>query len=588
MHEPWDAEEDAEFSSTSVPCEKLVRLQLGSAPSGEKCDATNPSDRDGLLPSASHYPRIALGMLDILIQNGIVIDGTGKPAFSADVGIRAGRIALVAQSIEQSAKRTIEARGLHLAPGFIDPHTHSDLTLLVNPRAESKIRQGVTTEVVGNCGFSPAPLLGAAAQEVQDEAKSLGLKVVWVSMTEYLERLCHPGTAVNVVPLVGHNTVRGAVLGFDDVQPTPEQRTEMERLVADAMDQGARGLSTGLFYPPGFYARTEEVIELARVVARYGGIYASHIRNETNRLLEAVAEALEIGKRAETQVEVSHLKLEGYRNWEGADRLLAMLEDADSQGVRVGCDQYPYTAGSSWLAYILPYWAQAGGAKAVAERLGDPQVRARLTKDWEENRAEWEDRGGMRGWTDLLITHCAPRPDVQGKNIAEIAADEGKDPLEAVFDLIVVSDGQVECVCFGQLEDNVRILMRHPLVVVGSDGESLAPHGVLAQSKPHPRSYGTFPRVLGRYVREEKVLSLEEAVKKMTYVTAGRFGLTDRGLIREGAWADLILFDAQTVADKATYADPHQYPVGIPAVIVNGVVVIDQGQHTGALPGQVL
>ena len=547
-------------------------------------------------------------MLDILIKNGAVVDGTGKPAFKADVGIAAGRIAVVAENIEQEVKRTIEARGLHLAPGFIDAHTHSDLTLLVNPRAESKIRQGVTTEVTGNCGGSPAPLLGAALEEARAEAKSVGLDVTWVSMAEYLERLRHPGpalssldpsgfgkpegsaegTAVNVVPLVGHNTVRGAVLGFDDVQPTPGQQAEMERLVAQAMEQGARGLSTGLFYPPGFYARTEEVIGLARMVARRGGIYATHVRSETNRLFEALDEAIEIGKQAEIRVQISHVKLEGYRNWEGADRLLAMLEDACSLGVRVGCDQYPYTAGVSWLAYILPYWAQAGGARTVGERLSDPEVRTRLRKDWEENRAEWEDRGGMRDWTDLLITDCGPRPDVQGKNIAEIAADEGKDPLETALDLIAVSEGQVECVCFGQLEDNVRILMRHPLVVVGSDGDALAPYGVLARGKPHPRYYGTFPRVLGRYVREEKVLSLEEAVKKMTSVTAERFGLSDRGVVCEGAWADLVLFDARTVADRATYTDPHQYPEGIPYVIVNGAVVIDQCEHTGALPGQVL
>ena len=536
-------------------------------------------------------------MLDILIVNGVVVDGTGKPAFKADVGIAAGRIAVVAQGIEQEAKRIIEAQGLHLAPGFIDAHTHSDLTLLVNPRAESKIRQGVTTEVIGNCGGSPAPLLGAAVEEERAEAKSVGLGVTWATMTEYLERLRHPGAAVNVVPLVGHNTVRGAVLGFDDMQPTPEQQAEMERLVAQAMQQGARGLSTGLFYPPGFYARTEEVIGLARAAARAasstyvrsgGGIYATHVRSETDLLFEAVAEAIEIGKQAEIRVQISHIKLEGYRNWEGVDRLLAMLEDACSRGMRVGCDQYPYTAGVSWLAYILPYWAQAGGARAVGERLSAPEVRARLRKDWEENRAEWENRGGMRDWTDILITDCVPRPDVQGKNIAEIAADEGKDPLETALDLIVVSEGQVECVCFGQLEDNVRILMRHPLLVVGSDGDALAPYGVLARSKPHPRYYGTFPRVLGRYVREEKVLSLEEAVKKMTSVTAERFGLSDRGVVHEGAWADLVLFNAQTVADRATYTDPHQYPEGIPYVVVNGVVVIDQCEHTGALPGQVL
>jgi len=361
----------------------------------------------------------------------------------------------------------------------------------------------------------------------------------------------------------------------------------MERLVAEAMEQGARGLSSGLIYPPGFYARTEEVIGLARVAARRGGIYATHVRSESDRLFEAVAEAIEIGKKAETQVEISHVKLEGYRNWEGADRLLGVLQDAYAGGARVGCDQYPYAASGSWLAGILPYWAQAGGAKAIAERLSGPEVRARLKKDWEENRAEWDNRSCVRDWTDILVTHCDARPDVLGKNIAEIAA-EGKDPLETAFDLIVISDGQVGCVFFSQLEENVRILMRHPLVVIGSDGSARSPDGVLAQSKSHPRSYGTFPRVLGRYVREEKALSLEEAVKKMTSVTAERFGLTDRGVIREGAWADLVAFDAQTVADRATFIDPHRYPLGIPYVIVKGVVVIEQGKHTGALPGQVV
>jgi len=527
-------------------------------------------------------------MLDILIQDGVVVDGKGHPPFKADVGIASGRIAAVAERIEQEAKRTISALGLHVAPGFIDPHTHSDLTLLANPRAESKIRQGVTTEVIGNCGSSPAPLSGAVVEEVRAGAKCLGLEITWGSMAEYLERLRQTGTAVNVAALVGHNTVRGAVLGFDDLQPTSEQQARMERLVAESMEQGARGLSTGLFYPPGFYARTEEVISLARVAARHGGIYATHVRSETNHLFEAVDEALEIGEQAEIRVQISHLKLEGYRNWGGAERLLNTLEAARSQGIVVGCDQYPYTAGVSWLAYILPYWAQAGGTRTVGQRLSDPETRARLREDWAENRSAWEERSGMRDWTDLLITNCQPRPQVQGKTIAEIAEVEGKDPLDVIFDLIAISEGQVECVCFGQSEDNVRLLMRSPLVTVGSDGDSLAPYGVLARSKPHPRYYGTFPRVLGKYVREEKVLSLETAVEKMTSISAERFGLNDRGMVRQGAWADLVLFNAQTVADRATYSDSHQYPKGIPYVIVNGVVVIDQYEHTGALPGQVL
>jgi N-acyl-D-amino-acid deacylase len=280
--------------------------------------------------------------------------------------------------------------------------------------------------------------------------------------------------------------------------------------------------------------------------------------------------------------------LAGYRNWDGIGQLVATLEEAQARGVRLLCDQYPYNASNSWLACLLPYWAQAGGARAVGERLSDPKVRAHLRRDWEENRADWEDRGGMREWSDVLVSDCAPRPEVLGKSIAEIAEAEGKDPLEVAFDLIEISEGQVGCVWFDQLENNVQALMRHPAVVVGSDGSALAPHGVLGQRRPHPRSYGTFPRVLGHYVREEKVLSLEEAVKKMTSLTAEHFGLTDRGAVREGAWADIVLFDAQTVADRATFTDPHQYPAGIPYVVVNGVAVIDQGQHTGALPGQVL
>jgi N-acyl-D-amino-acid deacylase len=527
-------------------------------------------------------------MLDILIKNGTAVDGTGEPVFRADVGVAEGRIAVLAESVEQEAIRTIDAQGLHIAPGFIDPHTHSDLPLLVDPRAESKIRQGVTTEVIGNCGFSPAPLLGAAVEEISANAKNLDLDVTWRSMAQYLDRLRDPGTALNVVPLVGHNTVRGSVMGYDDVQPTPEQQVMMERLVIEAMEQGARGLSTGLYYPPGHYARTEEVIGLARAAARKGGVYASHIRSESDQALEAVGEAIEVGQQADVAVEIAHLKLSGYRNWGKVDELMALLESAETRGVRLGCDQYPYHASSTWLAAILPYWAQTGGSKGIAEKLRDPQMRARLRRDWEENRTEWENRSGVRDWSDILISDCQARPEVLGKSMAEVAEIDGQDPLETAFDLIALSEGRVGCVWFGQLEENVRILMRHPIVVAGSDGSSLSPEGVLGQRQVHPRSYGTFPRVLGRYVRKEGVLSLEEAVKKMTSVTAERFGLTDRGVVREGAWADLVLFDAQKVTDVATFTDPHQYPEGIPYVIVNGQVVIDQGQHTGALAGHVL
>jgi N-acyl-D-amino-acid deacylase len=527
-------------------------------------------------------------MLDLLIKNGTVVDGTGAPSFQADVGIADGRIAVVAKKMVQEAARTIDARGLHVAPGFIDPHTHSDYPLLVDPLAQSKIRQGVTTEVVGNCGHSPAPLQGAAVDEARAKARTYELEITWRSMGEYLERLSNPGTALNVVPLVGHGEVRGSVLGYADVKPTAAQQAQMEQLVDEAMKEGARGFSTGLYYPPGYYADIEEVIGLARVAARHGGVYASHIRSESNLLLEAINEAVEIGDKAGLRVEIAHLKLESYRNWQNIDALVALLDDIQAKGLPLGCDQYPYVACNTWLGAALPYWAQAGGNKTVADRLRDPQVRVQLRQDWEQNRAEWDNRTGIRDWSDALVSDSWNRPELLGKNIAQIAEEEGKDPLETVFDLIVASEGLISCVWFTMREEIVQTLMQHPLVVVSSDGSSLSPEGVLGRRKVHPRNYGTFPRILGHYVREEKVLPLEQAVKKMTSTTAERFGLTGRGVVRGGAWADLALFDAATVSDTATFTDPHQYPRGIPYVLVNGKLVIDQGEHTGALAGRLL
>lgn len=527
-------------------------------------------------------------MLEILISGGTVIDGTGSPGFGADVGIAEGRVVQVAGAIDADANRRIDASGMCVTPGFIDPHTHSDVPLLVNPAAQSKIRQGVTTEVVGNCGSSPAPLAGAALEETRIRCGQLDLEVTWRSFGEYLERLAKPGVAVNVVPLVGHNTVRGSVMGYEDVQPTSEQQEEMERHVAQSMEEGARGLSTGLYYPPGYYTGVDEVVALARVAARHDGVYASHIRSESDGLIEAVEEAALIGQQAGIRVEIAHLKASGFRNWDKVDELVQTLEQVDARGVRIGCDQYPYRASSTWLASILPYWAQAGGGEQIGQRLADPEVRAQLRQDFATKRGEWDDRSGVRDWSDILISDCPDRPEVLGKTLAEAAEEEGKEPLEAALDLMAESRGRVSCVWFSQLEDNVRRLMVHPLVVVGSDGSSMAPYGPLSRRQPHPRSYGTFPRVLGKYVREEGLMSLEAAVQMMTSTTAARFGLTDRGVLRAGAWADVVVFDPRTVADRATFSEPHQYPAGIPHVLVNGQIAVDCGEHTGAFAGQVL
>jgi N-acyl-D-amino-acid deacylase len=527
-------------------------------------------------------------VLDILIKDGTVLDGTGASSFQADVGIAEGRIAIVAKGIEQEAIRTIDARALHIAPGFIDPHSHSDFPLLVDPHAQSKIRQGVTTEVIGNCGYTPAPLLGVAVEEVSDKAKTFGVSVTWRTMGEYLERLRTPGTALNVVPLVGHNAIRGSVLGFADVQPTHRQQAEMERLIEEAMEQGARGLSTGLYYPPGYYAKTEEIIGLARAVARHGGIYASHIRSESDLLLEAIQEAIEIGVGANIRVEIAHVKLEGYRNWQNIDQLLALLDDMQARGLPVGCDQYPYIACNTWLAGVLPYWAQAGGYRAVAERLQSPEIRNQLRQDWDANPAEWDNRSGVRDWSEVVVSDSWNMPDLLGKSVAQIAEEKGQDSKETVFDLIIASEGLISCVWFTQREEIVQSLMQHPLVVIGSDGSSLSAEGTLGERKVHPRNFGTFPRILGHYVREKQVLSLAEAVKKMTSITAERFGLADRGVVREGAWADLVLFNDLKVADTATFTEPCQYPLGIPHVIVNGELVLHDGEHTSALAGRLL
>jgi len=527
-------------------------------------------------------------MLNILIKKAKIVDGTGKPCFRADVGIVDKWIVMIANNISIEADQVIMAQGLHLTPGFIDPHMHSDLTLLGNRRAYSSIHQGVTTEIIGNCGFSAQPGTKKVAKEVQALSMGLNIDIAWESMAEYLEHLRKPGTAVNVVPLIGHSNIRGSVLGYEDIQPTPEQQGMMENLVEEAMEQGAHGISTGLYYPPGFFAHTKEIIGLAKVVAKHGGIYTSHIRSESDGVLKAVEEAIEVGKQAEIQVQYSHVKICGHRNWEMIEDLVALLESDKAKDTRLGCDQYPYIASSTVLSSILPYWAQEGSGKLIAQRMKDQAIRELLRKDWIENRIEWDNRSGVRDWNGLLVIDCLSRPEIIGMTIEEIACQDNLDSLDAVMNLISLDDAQIVVVYFDQHDDIVKKLMKLPFVAIGSDSMGASHHGILGQSSPHPRCYGTFPRVLGRYVREEKVLSLEEAIKKMTSLSAERFSLTDRGVIREGAWADIVLFNAQVVSDKATFTDPHQYPEGIEYVIVNGEIVINLGDHTGALPGRVL
>jgi N-acyl-D-amino-acid deacylase len=529
-------------------------------------------------------------VLDLKIEGATVIDGTGTAGGRADVGIRDEVIVAVGDLSRESASTLLHAAGKVVAPGFIDMHSHSDWTLFGNRRAESKIRQGVTTEVVGNCGFSPAP----ASTEFLDDLRGFALRVPkgmdfeWRSLGQYLRAFDAEGTALNVIQLVGHGTVRVAAMGFARRAPTEAELRQMQRLVATAMEDGAWGLSTGLIYAPGSYAATEEIVTLASVAGRQRGFYASHIRGEGATLLEAVREAIRVGREGELPVQVSHVKAAGRPNWGRVGDALALIDAARAEGLDVMGDVYPYTASSTSLRTLLPDWALEDGLDAMQARLRDPEVRARIRRDLEAPPVVGQSLLDRIGWENIMISYCARRKDAEGKRLSEIAAVRGVDPLEAAIELLLDEAGQASMILFQLDEADLRRALSHPHIVIGSDGSALAPYGELGAGKPHPRSYGTFPRVLGEYARVQRVLSLPQAVHKMTGLPARRLGLGDRGVVRAGARADLVVFDHRRVADRATYANPHRYPVGIEHVLVNGRFVIKDGEHTGSLPGRVL
>ncbi len=523
-------------------------------------------------------------MFDLLIRGGKVFDGTGAPWTKADVGIAGERITAVGDLRGLRAIKAIDAEGLCVSPGFIDIHSHSDIPVLVNPKAESKIRQGVTTEVVGQCGSSPAPLSGRSEELKGELGKEYGLEITWSDMAGYIRAVSDRGASVNIVPVVGHGAIRAAAMGIDRRGATAEELCAMMRLVEQAMQDGARGMSTGLIYPPSCYADVDEIAALAGVVARYGGIYMTHMRNESEGLLESIEEALEVGRRAGIRVQISHHKAVGRPNWGLPAKSLPMLEAARREGIDVAADQYPYIASSTGLSSVIPAWAHEGGPATMLERIRDPETAKRLRAEIEAHQAKIGSK-----WEDMFVASVSMESDKQweGMNIQQIADARGVDPISAVFDLLL-SGQYVGQIRFGMSEDDVKTIMRHPLVMTGSDGSCLAPYGLLGRGKPHPRNYGTFVRVLGRYVREEKNLGLAEAIRKMTSLPASRMRLLDRGLLRPGMAADVTVFDAETVGERATFLDPHQYASGIEYVIVNGRATVWQGEHTGAMGGRVL
>jgi N-acyl-D-amino-acid deacylase len=527
---------------------------------------------------------------DVIIRQGQVIDGTGGPAIAADVAIKGGLIVRIGNLNGASAKRVIDARGQVVAPGFIDMLGQSEQYVLIDPRAMSKVMMGVTTEITGE-GESIAPLNDRILKEQEDFNRRFNLTVNWRTLGGYFDRLHKQGAGVNLGTFVGATQVREYVIGYDNRPPTAAELEQMKKLVADAMKDGALGLSTSLQYVPARFASTDEIVELARVAHQYGGIYISHQRSEANAIDDSMKEVFEIARRAQIPAEIWHFKTAYKKNWGRMPEMLNRIAAARRQGLRITADVYPYVAGSTSLSACLPPWAIEGGTDRMVARLKDEPTRARLKKEITTDSKDWENIYlGSGGPSGILIGAVVNRDleTWQGKRLSEIAAAQNKDPLDALFDFIIADHGQTGAIFFMMQESDMQAALKSPFVSICTDSGARATDGPLAGSKSHPRGWGTYPRILGKYVRDEKLMSLEFAIHKMTGLPASNVGLKNRGLIREGYFADITIFDPKTVIDRATFEDPNQYPVGINFVIVNGKIEVDNGQRTPVLAGQVL
>lgn len=525
-------------------------------------------------------------MFDLILSGARVIDGSGGPSRTADVGIRDGRIAAVGDLAADGARARRDLHGRALAPGFIDSHTHSDLSLLARPQAEAKARQGVTTEILGNCGFSPFPLDAASRAAFIDYAQPIfgnpDVAWDWSDHEGYATRLAHGGLGVNAAMLVGHGAVRAAVMGFEDRTATAAEIARMQALVAAAMGAGAFGLSTGLAYVPGIYSDTEELVVLARAAGARGGLYVTHLRDQVDRLVEAVEEALEVGRRAATPVLVSHHKTVGRRNFGKVEHTLALLDRARAEGLATYSDTYPYIAGMSTMTSVLPPWMLAGGLARTLERLADPAARAQVARDIVTGLPGWENRIDAVGWDNIVIATVRTHgnQDLAGLGLEQAARLRGKTPLDLLCDLLLEEGGKVGRVTRSSCEADLERVLCHAHTMIGSDA--------IDADRPHPRQYGTFPRVLGEMARDRGLFPLETAVHRMTGLTATAFGMTDIGLIEPGRRADLVVFDPARVRDTATYESPASLPEGIESVMVGGTWTVDHGRMTGALPGRLL
>ena len=522
---------------------------------------------------------------DLVIKNGDIVDGTGSPARRADLAVKGDRIVAVGV-VSGRARRTIDATGRVVAPGFIDVQGQSGVTLLVDANGESHIRQGITTEIIGE-GSTPALWTPDTVDRVTIDRYHL--RYDWTGFDGYLNTLQNRGTSINLGSFAPVAAIREQVLGMQNRTPTPDELKREQDILDRAMQQGAFGFATALIYPPASYTNTDELVALARVASKYGGIYISHVRGESFRVKDAIGEAIEIGRRAGLPVVIYHLKIGAKANWGHMEEIRAEIEEARAHGVNVSACQYPYTAGGTNLPATLPGWAQEGGREKMLERLKNPAERAKMRRDVEAN-TEVENLLQGATFDGIQIASVPPDKDqsVVGKRLSQIAAERHQDNWETLFSILIDNDGRVSALFHMMSEDDVKDAMRYPWVSVGTDSDARRPDGPLGAGQPHPRSYGTFPRILGRYVRDEHVLPLPEAIRKMTSLAASQMKIADRGTIKEGFFADLVVFDQKTVADTATFEKPQQYPVGIETVIVNGTVTVDGGRHTGAHAGRAL
>ena len=528
---------------------------------------------------------------DLIIRNGKVIDGTGNPHFNADIGIRGGEIDAISRGGQMvEADRVLDVSGMIVSPGFIDTHSHDEAYILIDPQCSQKVLQGVTTDVIGNCGWSLAPLSDAHSNEFKAASALMGGANLdddfWSLRTfhQYLERLDDGKPGINVVPLVGHGTIRIAVIGYENRAPSESEMAEMKNMTAEAMQAGAFGLSTGLIYVPANYAKTDEVIELAKVVAKQGGIYATHMRSEGDHEMEAIRETLEIARQANIPAHIAHHKIAGRKNWGNSELTLRTFSDARKEGLVITWDQYPYRAGSTFLPAALPPHIQAQGAEQFCEKLKDPAVRRQIREEIESGAdSSWENLIGGAGFENIIINASPRHPDFIGKSIAEIASMTNKDPFDVYFDLVIDEQMEAGIIIFMMDDKDIERILKDPGTMIGSDG--IPGFGT---AKTHPRMTGTFPRVLGRYAREMGVITLEDAVRKMTSLPAQTFGLYKKGILRQGMDADLVVFDPDAIVDRATFEDPSLPPKGIRWVIVNGEIAVEEGKITGATSGKVL